>query len=298
MTATTLIGEKLGTRSNGIGEQRMRWYRAVYYVRSNRGSISGDTVLTTPGLPRWGDRHPFYTLAFATAVEPRELRETSDLWEVDVRWESRPWQNDDEQVPPWEREAVVRDGDIPIENAKTEDLDGKPYVNTAGDPFDPQPLSPESDLQITIERAQLHYDRIELMPWANTVNSDVWWGFPKYSAKLARPTAEDAYWEHQHYYRVTYSLHVKGGCFDDPPDLWIPLRVLNKGSRELIWDGQNQKFERKWCMDDGGVQATEPQLLNENGTQMTRDELAKNGPHWVEFRQVTARPFSEIFPGT
>jgi len=298
MSATTYIGEKLGSRSSGIGEQRMRWYQATYLVRSNRGSVSADTIRATPGLPQYGTRHPFYSRAFVTAVEPREIPESGAEWEVSVRWESRPWEREEDQqnIPPWEQPAKVRRGSVPVEFSRRADLDGKPFVNAASDPFIPPPHIPTSNLSIEIQRAELEHDDIEVMKWFNVVNHDAWWGFPRYAVRLGPIAVDDAVWDFQSYYVKTYVLEVKAGCFDDPPDLWIPLRILNEGSRELVWDGHNQEFVRRYIEDDDGVQSTEPTLLNADGTQMTRAQVAADGPVYLEFRTFEARPFSELFP--
>lgn len=300
MAVSKYLGEKLGSRSSGASRDGTRWYQRTYEVETESASIGEDQVRWTRLLPQLGWRHPFYQRAICVNVDPEQVPETSTLWEVRVRWEYDPSQRDDEDKPPWERNARLRFDEVLIEPTELKDLDEQPFLNAALDPFDPAPTVPRSDCLLTIERAELEYDEDKAMGWGNKVNVDRWRGYPPHAALMHMPTASDAWEKDTHYWNVVYRIWIKGGCFEDPPDLWIPLKVLNQGARcrvqETLSNG-TKVWKTVWCKDEKDVDATKVQLLNADGTQMTHAQVEADGPNWIEFRNYDTEVFADLFPG-
>lgn len=300
---TQFIGEKPGTRRSEVSADGARRYYVTYMVLASTVSAKEDHVLRTYGIPRMGTPNLFHPFAFVDSLTARRVPDSSEAWEVDAVWESTPGQRQDERTkPPWERPARIRFDEVPVDDFRLHDLDGKYFLNTAKDPFENQPAISRSDIMVTIELAELEYDELDAAKWGNKINSKMWRGYPPFAALMHMPIASDAYYTtdvlSEQYWNVVYRIWIKSGCFDDPPDLWKPLKVLNQGSREIVTvDAGGQVLKRRFCTDDDDVASTEPQLLDAEGKQMTRDDIEAIGPHWVEFKVYDARDFSELFPG-
>ena len=336
----TLIGEKPGSRHSGFTIDSARTYEVTYLVETARVNIEDHAVRSlTPGLPKLGDVHGRDPWARCIAVDPRRRRGDATQWEVRVEWAAIPHQNPENRkdIAPWLRPPRIRFDELLIEVSETRDLDDKMFLNSAKDPFIPAPTIPRSDAILTIERAEETYDESLMMGLANHTNEDTWsigdasQIYPPHALLLRMPTASDDWWspvnetgipETVQYWNVVYRIWIKGGCFDEVPDLWTPLKVLDQGMRcrkkesGLVIDPDNVQPgdipipRTVFCTDDDGTQSTELQLLNSDGTQTTWQqlqdqfydkleggELAATGPRYKEFRVYDYVSFNGLFPG-
>lgn len=114
------------------------------------------------------------------------------------------------------------------------DISGNPIVNTAGDPFDPPVERDQTRCRIEITQnlstlATGGSNPIAtLLGYANSINNDVWFGFPVKTVKFQPPIIVPKYSQFADviYYRVTY-------VFDYNPDTWTK-KVENVGYRQLV----------------------------------------------------------------
>ena len=313
MTPMKYIGEKPGSRRSGAELKGPTTYEVTYLVlASTSGNSVGDAELVrrTTGLPLLGQRHPFNTRSRCVAVDPHQVptSKQGEVWEVDVRWEEQPWKREDDNKPPWERQARIRFDEVLVEDSPLTDLDDKPFRNAAGDPFEPKPTIPVSNVMATIERAELEFDEVEMAEWGNVTNSDIWRGYPRHAALMHMPTASDEYLDGTQFWNVVYRIEIKGRAFEDTPDLWRPLKVLNQGTRHWRWFGLDNAAVANsrtliQATSDDNVASTEPVLLDLEGNKLGMDSTGKRlpdadmTPTWIEFRVYRERRFADLFPG-
>jgi hypothetical protein len=87
------------------------------------------------------------------------------------------------------------------------------------------------------------------MDFQDTVNSSAWWIFPTRSVKVANIGAQSMNEAGTQYIRVTYEFHVRR-------DLWIPLKILNDGRKDINGKEQlsnNQIVTEPWPLDTAGA---------------------------------------------
>jgi hypothetical protein len=121
------------------------------------------------GIPQAGMSHP--QEATLLAGEP-SVRGSLTLWEVTVSYTSMEWGGIGATsasylaLPP-DMEWEDSQSDEPIEI----DADGRPIVNSVGDPMDPPAQRPFTTMFLTMTRWQSGYDVAQAIQFINTVNA-------------------------------------------------------------------------------------------------------------------------------
>jgi hypothetical protein len=90
---------------------------------------------------------------------------------------------------------------------------GKPVVNSAGTKFDPPITYDESVLLLTFTRNEAVFNVGLAAQYKDSVNSDVFLGFPAGYVKLTNIGAVRAFENNQLYYKTTYEFQIR---YPDP----------------------------------------------------------------------------------
>ncbi len=300
-TPTTLIGVKVGSERSSFTKDGKRTYSATYWVDTANPSISGVMVRDgTAGLPKVGQRCPYETGAFCTAVRPQRNGNSQTLYEVHCTWES-PDKPDEKGRPPWEQPPVADWGAVPVEAYQEFDLDGHYFEDKAGTPFNPPPSIPYSNQVLTITRNELIYSRAAAEKYGNTINDPDWFGFPTFAVLAAMPTAS-GHWHKEgpkgkstYYWQVTYRFEIECGWFWNPyangdngaaeKRLWFPFDVPNIGPMAIPESGG----EPVRCKDRYGDPLSIHQKLDEDGHQQKHDFRTM----YVPFRRYRTSNFND-----
>ena len=127
-----------------------------------------------------------------------------DLFDEDLP-HFRPWI----QLPEYEWSAVE------ATTAKQWDRNGKPFLNSAGQPFAPAPTVEIAYPMLTITRNEETYEPSMVSAWAFAVNAADFMGYPAGCVQHLPPTCKVMWEGGQKYYRVTRKLRFKPEEFID-----------------------------------------------------------------------------------
>lgn len=153
------------------------------------------------------------------------------IWDVIVRYTNDPTGVDN----PLEEPAEFSISPAQFQQAIDQDLDGKPVVNSARQPFDPPVERDDFRVVMVISKNYAAtpfgiypvFNPATAIEYQDAVNTNTVYGFPPYTFKLSislrTVTIESGF----QYFQVSFELQGKR-------DLWYPLRVLNQGYYELV----------------------------------------------------------------
>src|SRR5262249_52438990 len=134
---------------------------------------------------------------------------------------------------PLNRPPRISWGFTQFQIAAEQDANGKVYVNSAGERFDPPPMLDDTRLVCTIERNEPGYDPIIALAYKDAVNSDPFMGFDPGEAKMANMGATMEFESTVGFYwKVNYEIHFHDNSLATVDDGWDQY-VLDKGSYEL-----------------------------------------------------------------
>lgn len=281
------------------------WHREwsdTYVVLTTEGT-TGVEVMADSRVPIINDRQPNDPDAVVTDSVPDQI--SGELWYVAVRWST--------SVP-----SGARDGDpldlikyrwdaVHYEEVREQDLDGEPFRDTAGTPFDPKPMFPVSHLKLIIQRAQLGYDMDLALAYANRINKDPFWGQPPGHVKSDLFVASEEDFNGQPYWQVSYGFEFKKDPIFDAEGVqtgsrgWNPIRVANEGPRHFkIFPGGTDANNipiagiKKLVVasDQVGVSHNGLVLLDDDGFPLA--DQANDPMTFIEFRMFDEIDFAPL----
>lgn len=298
-------------------------YRVV--VRQPIGEIE---ACQAPCIPPPFSLHP-EDYAALCVNHSAELQDKEDwgIWVVTVRFSTRlreggppsgtageygspaqqgGGQNNPELEPPdveWDHEVVTM---VPRgkENQQGLDLDGKPFLNAAGQAFTPSPTFEYAYSVLSISRNELQYDNKVAAKYAFAVNKDKFLGYPPKTVQCLPPKAKLVFRGNIRFWRVSYRLRFGMMGDDGKPIPWDPVEILNQGLMQLQdmpgkKDVQGRPIPQLVPIKEGGVPVSQPVLLNANGLRLDRfwDDALKRfviRPNWIKFRMRPSLSFADL----
>lgn len=184
--------EKPDTRTGSISlsDQRIvREYTREFQLETSEGDVTGapgillyvkNTVGIGIGSPLQYPDGSFDNFAFCTKIDCKHS--DGKFWDVTISYATLDPQLCNEN--PLENVPVVTTEFIQWDEPIDKDIDGKPILNSAGDPFDPG-LTRERNRQIIrISRNEQEFD-VGLLALQDTVNRDTFIGFRKETVKCS-----------------------------------------------------------------------------------------------------------------
>lgn len=282
-------------RTNGS-----RTYRDTYTVRTDLpiddgNIVLGQAVAFAGGVPNLGI--PFRTDpgALCAGYSPKQNSDARVVWEIGVTYDSNTSPGDSENPAPWDKPTRWSWGAERIEEAWFWDLDGKAFLNSAGDRFNPPPMIPRSNPVLVIEQNRLDYDAVIATAWGDSVNSAPVWGFPKHTIKMAFPTADEEHAEGESYWKITYEFEI---IVNEPLNLnpddpkwrgWHPIKLLNLGPR---FKDDNGKLVL--ASDDNNVVGGQEVFLDHDGGQVENPTPTNVMQYRKAFRTFRLKDFATL----
>ena len=244
MAVILRASERKDRRRGQIGPDGHRTRQRTWFVETDELAGSNQ-VETAIGIPQ---RYTGYVTETETDLETvvisitsKQLRKSDLLWEVDVKYSSNLFDRDPEHEDPRLRfpkmsmvsevlqvpvVGTLKQG-VPITPEET-DIYQDPILNSAGDPYSPQPLVDESRPVVTIVRNEATYSPSLAIVYQDAVNNDNYLGAEPRQLKMesittpGRQTAVVGGVE-ETYYPVTYRMIFRREGWD--------LRNLDIGAR-------------------------------------------------------------------
>jgi hypothetical protein len=254
-------------------------------------------------LPARGDAWPGRSTLWASTINADEVEQLTGGWAWTVTVEYVNYTDDgtstdhraDLILPPLLRRAKWSWHSEVFTETRFKDLDGKPYVNTVGDPFDPPPVFDVAHPIATVVKNMASCDGGFVLAYTDKVNHAAYLGAARGQVKIDSIVGAPASQNEVEYYEVTFILHYN-------PSGWNPYKEMNRGPRyfETIDGTSTLVFAHE--MDfatEQQVSCTEPVLINEDGTRAIENPSIwgsdfSDAPFYCEFRQYDYANFSAL----
>jgi len=253
---------------NQTGERK---YREIWIVRTS-SRANAETVRDSALLPAMGASYESGDDAILIEKDAEEIE--ANVWEVECRYSSR--HGPDAKDDPTDEQPRIACSSAKYQKAAVKDLEGKAFLNSAGDPFDPPPMFEETHFVLTHVRNEVSYSAVQAFAYINSINNAAWLGAGKGEVKMERYAGVKKYANDDIYWEVTREFHWN-------PEGWDPLLVLDAGPRFINVDG-----DLVWAEDDYGVQSTALIRLNGGGGKLDKDDESQ----WMEFKMYKEMDFS------
>jgi hypothetical protein len=228
--------------------------------------------------------------SFVTSIQARRETEDALSWIVSMEFsphdlihESGEEKLADGALNPLEKRPKVTWGSVKYEIHKSKDLDGLPFVNTAGEPLLEPPKLDENRSLLTITRNEETFSEAYVKQFRDTVNFDTFLGYPPNTVKCRDIVGDqeyDADWGM--YWEVKYEFEIRDDS-DTDGDGWT-LVVLNAGLREKKTSGAAPTEVMM-----GGKPVSDPVLLNQAGLYVPGAD-----PYYLEFHIYPEKNFADL----
>lgn len=142
-----------------------------------------------------------------------------------------------------------------VEKFWPNDLDGKPFINSAGEFFDSFPSTTDTIEVLTITRNEPDpYDHLGLADYKNALNSTTWHGYAAKRVRCAGIKAKNVFENRLYYWTVTYTFEIRS-----KGRIW-ETKLVDAGFNQIdVGSGDLVPIYVK------GERPTKPQLLNGAG---------------------------------
>lgn len=255
---------------SSIGDKNQSYYTLVYRVITN--SRTDGALLARTATPWSRGMHyqtatEFDTGSFCTEIRTNQEADDGKQWLTTVQFGPSPNIEESPLNQPWE---ISLDGQN-IEVPYNIDSDGRPVLNTVGDPFATQTMKQMNQPILTITRNEASFNAA-LTFFANTVNADVFYGGAPGTVFCNTPKQKrDFSSNFGFFYPTTYSF-----VYD--PNGWDQT-LLNQGMRSRNARGVYKNVTVQ------GLPITEPILLGPTGDIL---------PQGVPPISLTYRPYPRM----
>jgi hypothetical protein len=172
-----------------------------------------------------------------------------------------------------------------VDDATDEILDTRAVRNSAGFAFDPPPEIDDSRPVLIVTLNEEGYEPVGAALLGDKVNSDVFWGFPPGTAKLAPPEAEQVFEDEEDFWRVTYKVEFRLAA-----PYW-DIAPLDQGYHALDVAASEGVGEAYRIVDRDGSPINEPWPLNGDGLEAVP---GTDAPVFLKFRPYERIPFGPL----
>ena len=292
---TVLWARRRGDREYTKGPQGEKSIRQGYLLHSDDPDESIAAVVGCGLVPIFGAPHiEDYTMTCVRII-PRQRQSAPLFWDVTAEWSNNASGKNgnelDKQKDPEQQREVWKDRFVAIPQSLPCDLDGKPFVDSAGSPFDPPPTLPIYAQEISVQRYESTRSISQDRSYLNATNTDTWLDAKPGEALVTNIETEEVWVQNRWWLRRSYQILV---CpFVELPGNagfvggYDPLRVLDAGPKVLGADGKPVPIVEAGYVDGRHV------LLDGQGKR-----LEKVGgvlvPVRLSFRAVNKRTFKQL----
>lgn len=263
------------------------------------------------GVPRKKD--PYVTKnavdlgALCVNITPRQEQDAPLVWRVTCEYDSKhgeqqsPGQGnenplDDQAEIEWSSEKFksIKTSwlqDVPCAPPPGMILKWTPIRNSAFEAYLDPPEIDDSRVVLKISRNQPTYNATLSIPYANALNSDVFFGAPPCTAKMEPWQAVSKWKGNLFYWRVTYEIHFKFDGWD--------LVILDAGKNMRTQVGSQGQNTLRWVRDairgKDGTPISDPVPLNGFGQPLALPEDGTEPVYvWNRGRAYRSLPFAPL----
>jgi hypothetical protein len=279
-----------------------RIWTSSFIIKSNTPYETQEAITNCGLLPIFGySPFPQDLLAICSRVDVQQNKENGCFWTATCEWRTVLGKNpQNEQKKPDQRRPVWSYSFQPITKYFPADLDGNPFVDTAGTPFDPPPERPIWVDEITVERYESSMNRAGDRQYINAYNSDSWLDAEPGEAFIHNIAAVEVFEFNAYWFRRTFTILVSpriqiSGTVAGPNSggspfvgAWDYECVLNQGPQYLAKSGPNKGKPQP--VSAGGYVDGRAKMLDANGAVLVD---VKN-PVYLKFRTKNKASFGDL----
>ncbi|GAF84920.1 unnamed protein product, partial [marine sediment metagenome] len=286
-------------QNSPFGIDGSRAHRAMYTVETTSNLDMADVVRKAPALPIEGSACPWDTGAVAVSVDPKQDPNSKTLWRVTVRWQKAQGAEGDGPNP-WDKPVLLRWNGTELAETWARDLEGKAFVNSAGDPFNPPPMIIRP-MPILIARVQaISYSHRAAVKYGNSTNSDTWLSYPPNSWKALFAVSNEQRGADTSYWIIDFRF-ILNFDFDKGVGLWHPTLVADIGNR-FVEAAAGVGDEPVFAKDKNGIASSRPIPLDTEGVFGPKGGrlppvLLRSGDvqlGFIPFTTLHRRPFANL----
>lgn len=261
-----LVGSS-STWAQGEGEHRER-------IIMDAASESAASIAL--GL-NYGDPHA--TIPFLWVSEFTFTSLGANHWEVEVLYKSK--EDAEGELAPWLRNATASYSVSTNEFYTLVDLEGKPFVSSAGEVFDPPPSIKLAEAHLTVNKSYYNVNRHVFAQYVGCTNADVWNGHQPGTVLLENFTSQQDLWLGSYTFEnMSFTYYIKANL--PAPFGSHHVYLLDVGTYALDENGKkvyNQENEEA---------TTTLKRLDGNGSFLANDseEFHLRGP-FKTFREIS-----------
>jgi hypothetical protein len=287
------VHELAQDRSGPVGEKGVREYIRTFQVQTDSNLDGPLFVRLASGIPRRGEYYLTATESdFAARVKrvtPTQDDDNPKLWKVQVEYSTDV---PDEDENPLNRPAEITWGFNHYRRQATEDIYGKPLLNSVGEHFDPLPMMDDSRPTLTVVRNEASFNPSLAIAYQDAINSTPFLGFAPGQAKVIGISASSqvaqvndqdfVYWRVQYDFEFCREGHLsrvldQGRYRRHLPGIDLPLKA-NQIPRVAISDAQGNPVTDPVPLNGAGLPVDAP---NPSKAKYLSYEVYKNLPFTV-----------------
>lgn len=253
-------------------------FREAYQVTCTPDTTAIE-VYQAPGIPAANSTYPGTISVWCVSASPQKV--SPIMWIVSVAWagEFGPAGPEDNplNMPP-----RIDWTDAETDEAINQDYNGNAIVTANGEAIEGV-TKKIADQVVTIQRNYASFSPAATAAYRDSVNSDVFLGFPAGTARLVRFSAKLINGDSNSYWDVTASIQFRFPYNTTPRKAWWK-RILHQGYQEK----RDGKIVR--ALDDDNEPAVKPVLLKEDGTR----EKNKDNAIYLELQVYGELPYNAL----
>lgn len=248
-------------------------------------------------IPRVYQSHPYDYWLYVKNKYAKPL--APFLYEVTVNYTvaANDQQISEETNPfgnPLDQEPEVSWGFAMSNEQIDRDINGKPILNSANQPFDPPITKDKYDLVLRIVRNEESYDRFLAAEYIGAVNNDDFYGYPANTVKCIRFDADRRRTVDLIYYQVHYEFQIRFQKVQDKLYGWT-RRIRDEGyvetkKPENLSDPPDLEVNK----DIDIIPLGQPVLLDGNGRKLSQEKIDALEVVWLPFDVDDKLPFSVL----
>ena len=235
------------------------------------------SIYQAPGIPAAGSRYPNFPTVFADGASIERVSPIYSIVTIDYNGEIGSSSENPLFNPPridWD--------DVETEEEIDEDFDGAAIVTANNEPITGL-KRPIVDQVVTIRRNMPFFNPWVQMVYRQSVNSDLFLGFPPGTGRLTKLSAANIYDENFGYYEVTATVQFRYPYRTTPARAWY---------KRVRHEGFYAKYGNSiWRATDAARQpVSKPILLAADGTPLAPGA----NPVWLEIKIFNSLPFNAL----
>lgn len=237
-------------------DKSKREYVRTFRVVTDDPDDGGQTACSHGSIPTIGTAYitagESDAGAFLKRLDAKQDQNDPLVWIVTANYDSQYPDPEQAEENPLLRPNKYKFGFSKVAVAVQQDLDGRAFVNSAGQPFLPPQEIEITRPTISIEKNSATHSFTILSNLQDCVNSVTWNGFPVGSVKIDNVEATSESENGVTYWKQTWQFTVNW-------EGWIPLKVLDCGFYEMVDGSTGSSYFSSYVpgvIDSSGWQVT------------------------------------------